>query len=67
MTNTKWKFSFSATYPPESNRRGGTFLEGDLECDQPDIPEAAVAVLKDAFREWDTEGQTHIKFTIKPR
>ena len=61
-----WRFKFSAEHPPESNMVGGTFLEGDLECEPEDLPEAAVAILKNAFEEWDTEGQTHISLNIEP-
>ena len=65
-TCSAWRFKFSAQHPPESNMVGGTYIEGDLECEPEDLPEAAVAILKNAFEEWDTEGQTHISLNIEP-
>ena len=65
-TCSAWRFKFSAQHPPESNMVGGTYIEGDLECEPEDLPEAAVAILKNAFDEWDTAGQTHISLNIEP-
>lgn len=45
---------------------GGTYLQGDLECDPENLPEAICSIIKDAFLDWETEGQTHISFSIKP-
>ena len=45
---------------------GGTYLQGELECDPENLPEAICRIIKDAFLDWETEGQTHISFSIKP-
>lgn len=62
-----FRFKFSATFPPDSTRGGGTFLEGDLDIDDiADLPEAALVIFKGAVADWDMEGQTHIAFSMQP-
>lgn len=62
-----FRFKFSATFPPDSTKGGGTFLEGDLDIDDiADLPEAALAIFKGAVADWDMEGQTHIAFSLQP-
>ena len=64
-TCSAFRFSFSATYPKDHDRCGGTFLEGDLEVDDlDDLPEAALAIFKGAVADWDMTGQTEIRFSI---
>lgn len=61
-----FRFRLSAKYPPNSDVIGGTFVEGEIKCDMEDLPEAAIALLKDLVDSWDMKGQTHIEFTISP-
>jgi len=62
-----FRFAFSATHPKGSARCGGTFLEGDLEIDDPsDLPEAALEIFKGAVKEWELDGLMEIRFSVLP-
>lgn len=63
---TTFTFEFSATMPRESGMVGGHFVTGELKAIPEDLPDAVAKIVRGACQGWDFEGETTVKFTLKP-
>lgn len=45
---------------------GGHFVSGELRAIPEDLPEAVLKIIRDACHQWDFDGETTVKFTLKP-
>lgn len=52
--------------PPESGMVGGHFVTGELKAIPEDLPDAVAKIVRGACQGWDFEGETTVKFTLKP-
>ena len=68
MKDTKYKFTFSATFPKGHKMGGGTFVDGEFECPANDLRENLPNLMRDMVAEIPTENledQT-VKLEVKP-
>ena len=52
--------------PPESGMVGGYFHTGTIKGEPEILPSAVMNIIRDACDGWDYDGETTVKFTLKP-